>query len=213
MTLLIHRDRTPPVSRPTLANIPVAVWLIWGDELVPLRQARRALQTWAGRHERTGWTQAQATAQAVLKQMDHPDADPSDRTRLVDAVAQAAYTGTVDTQQLDALVRRVFDPNQTGLTRGPMGIMKAGDYANITGARTTALAALQTAPDAAYTAARAQYQHVGSTPPAQLLKLNQRTISAAALGATTRPFDQVVNNACLDLITILGYVLKRQEHD
>ena len=145
--------------------------------------------------------------------MDHPDADLSDRTRLVDAVAQAAYAGTADTQQLDALVRRVFDPHKTGLTRGPMGIMKAGDFANITGARATALAALQTAPDAAYTTARAQYQHVSSTPHAQLLKLNQRTISAAALGATTRPFDQVVNNACLDLITIVGYVLNAKEHD
>jgi len=209
LTLLVHQQqRDPPASRAMLTNIPVAVWLTWDDDLIPLRQVRRALQTWTGRYARTTWSRAEVSARAVLDQLDHPDADPADRQRLVDTIAHAGYQGSIDEPQLGALVARVFDPHGSGLTRGPLGIMDSESYTKIVAARTTALASLDTA-DATYLTARAHYRQIGASTDPQLIKLRSLAGTIAGLG-TIRSFDQVVSNACIDLITVLGHVLRAE---
>src|SRR5947207_3156341 len=41
---LLLLAKRPEVKRiATLCNVPVAIWLLWGDDFVPLRQARLAL--------------------------------------------------------------------------------------------------------------------------------------------------------------------------
>ena len=209
ITLLGHRQRAPTTSRATLTNFPVALWLIWGDAYVPIRQVRRALGTWVGRHGATGWKQSQTTAREVLDHLDHPSARDEDRAALADAIAHAGYQGRIDAAELLPLVTRVFDPNETGMTRGPLGLMKADDYINTVVARTTALAHLDDASDISYEHAREIYRRAGPmaqhTPP---IPVAGHLISARSLGARpTLSFDAVVNRACLDLITLLGVVL------
>lgn len=209
ITLLGHRQRAPATSRATLTNFPAAVWLIWGDAYVPIRQVRRALRTWVGRHGATSWKQSQATAHEVLDQLDHPNASDQDRSALTQAITRAGYQGRIDAAELRPLVRRVFDPNQTGMTRGPLGLMKADDYIDTVVARTTALGYLDDAPDTAYEQAREIYRRAGPlaqrAPP---IPIAGQLISARSLGAQpTVSFEAVVNRACLDLITLLGVVL------
>ena len=209
ITLLGQRQRAPSTSRVTLTNFPVALWLIWGDSYVPLRQVRRALGTWSGRYGRVSWKQSQATAREVLDHLDHPNATDHDRMALTDAIAHAGYQGRIDSAELRPLVKRVFDPNDTGMTRGPLGLMKAEDYISTVVARTTALARLQDAPDRAYEYAREVYRRAGPLaqhPPP--LPIAGHLISPRSLGAQPAvSFDAVVNRACLDLITTLGVVL------
>ncbi len=50
LVLLGHRRRGVHVG--PLANVPVWLWLAWGEDYVPLRQARRALSTWLAADEK-----------------------------------------------------------------------------------------------------------------------------------------------------------------
>src|SRR5438105_2556965 len=67
--LLILRQRQGVRRVDFLANVPVAGWL-WQQPDTPLRQTRRALGTWCGRHrQKTGVAQdtAERTARQLIK--------------------------------------------------------------------------------------------------------------------------------------------------
>lgn len=107
LTLLHHRAQNVGIR--TLAQIPVFIWLYWGDAYVPLRQVRIALATWLG-DPRTNRRRADEIARLTLLQFDHPSATPAARKRLRAVVAEAAYTGRVDLQDLEDALREVFEP-------------------------------------------------------------------------------------------------------
>lgn len=116
LTLLHHR---PGNSISSLARIPVAIWMYWGEEWVPLRQARRALmrylgdpasRTYARDARRATQDRARAVAQAILGQLDNPAATLRARRELLAAVTDAAYTGEPDLERLDRAYRDVFEP-------------------------------------------------------------------------------------------------------
>src|SRR5262245_40363698 len=46
--LVLLQQRETVKRMISLCNIPVGIWLWWGDRFVPLGQARRALRTWSG---------------------------------------------------------------------------------------------------------------------------------------------------------------------
>lgn len=208
LTLLFHQRREPSVSRATLANIPVWAWLIFGDAFVPLRQVRRVLATWVGRHGRASWSQAQLTARQVVGQLDHPAAAPNDRDRLFDLLTEAAYQGTVDEERLAELARRVSDPCNTGITRGPLGITTVDDYVKTLVARTTAIAQLDTVPDTVYEAARAVYRQMAAATPEHQIPVGDTQVPARVLGLhKLRLLDDAVQDASLDLVTLLGFEL------
>src|SRR5260370_18468065 len=46
--LLTLLSKRPGNGISSLARIPVGIWMYWGDDYVPLRQARRAMLTWIG---------------------------------------------------------------------------------------------------------------------------------------------------------------------
>lgn len=205
--LLVLLAKHGTVKRPVLCNIPVSIWLIWGEDLVPLRQARRALATWAGRWGSVSWANAQTAAKQVLTKLDHPEADPADREHLQDTIAQAAYTGEVDEPDLAKAARRVFDPNNSGLTRGSLGIIDSNHYVKTLVARVTAIAQLEALPDDVYLHARNDYLTIGpiADQARASLDISGTPVSPRKLGATTSPdFEQVVNRGCLDLLTLIG---------
>jgi hypothetical protein len=206
MLTLLGKQGT--VRRPVLCNLPVAVWLLYGDALVPLRQARRALATWASQYGTASWGAAQRTARDVLAQLDHPTADPADRQRLLDVVAKAGYSGTVDNAELSDRARRVFDPHRTGLTRGPLGLIDSDHYVKTVTARVHALQRLSELPDAAFRQAQEDYRRIG---PAAALDISGSSISAEALGQPSTTLERATNNACLDLLTLLGLNLDRRQ--
>ena len=90
--LLVLLNKRPEAKRSTLCNLPVALWLIWGDAYVPLRQVRRALATWADGWGLVSGSRADRTARDVLDQFDHPDAKSEDREAVRDLVSQRPVT-------------------------------------------------------------------------------------------------------------------------
>lgn len=121
LLLLTKREEMPRL--PALALIPLTIWLWWGDEWVPRRQALKALTTWFGDGARSKEV-CQGAARGLLQQLDHPMASDTARTRLVRIFAEISYRGAMsDTAcaELETAVREVFEPPSifriTGMVR------------------------------------------------------------------------------------------------
>jgi hypothetical protein len=123
LTLLHHR---PGKSISSLARIPVGVWMYWGEEYVPLRQAYRALlrhlgdpqsRTYARDAARASMDRARAVARALLGQLDNPQATSAARQELLDALTKAAYTGQPDFDVLERAISAVFDAGTMRIRR------------------------------------------------------------------------------------------------
>jgi hypothetical protein len=195
-----------------LCNPPVWLWLDWGDAYVPLRQARRALTTWARKYGKAPWGRARRTASDVVTQFAHPDAAPSDRAKLVDTIAKAAYSGTTDMAALETRLNDVFDPYKIGRTIGP-GRLTASDYIRLVEVRTAGLAGIGEASDETYLQARLMYRQSWT----QYL-LAERPILERATGPDDlNIFKEVPTNeralrACSDLMTHLGLLTWTAAH-
>ncbi|MFC8430706.1 hypothetical protein [Streptomyces sp. NPDC057253] len=121
LLLLTKREETPKL--PALALIPLTIWLWWGDDWVPRRQALKALMTWFGDGARSKEVCHEA-ARGLLQQLDHPMASGTARSRLLRTFADISYRGgmndTVRTE-LETAVRAVFEPPSvfriTGMAR------------------------------------------------------------------------------------------------
>jgi hypothetical protein len=68
-----------------LCNIPVYLWLWWGDHHVPLPQARRALASWAGRNNVSS-AAADATAAQLLEDFGGGTVGRATRELLAEAI-------------------------------------------------------------------------------------------------------------------------------
>jgi hypothetical protein len=113
LTLLRHRHDNGISS---LARIPVGIWIYWGDDFVPLRQARLAMNTWIG-DPRAGLRRARETAGVIVRQLDNPAATQAARRELREALADLAYTGRADFERLEHAVTAVFDAGFGTLSR------------------------------------------------------------------------------------------------
>ena len=202
-------DKRAEAGRPTLCNIPVALWLLWGDLYAPLRQVRRALRTWADGWATVSGGRADQAARNVLERFDHPDADPRDRTRVSELVAKAAYTGEFDQSGLGVALRRLADPHDSGLVRGPHGLGDADDYVQMVLVRLYAVSQLEKAPSDMFVRARNAYRLIGplADPEATKVDIEGELVSLRELGSEQATLEEATNSACLDLITLLGLQL------
>jgi hypothetical protein len=138
------RARTTARRVKTLANLPVWLWLVWGDEYVPLRQARRALGTWAVGSAVSAESQARKAAAGALDQLGQV-ANQSARRRIRTLLTDALATGRLDEARLRQAAARIDVPDLDGLVQ-------------ILVARYTALRQLGDIPDQTFVSARAIYR-------------------------------------------------------
>jgi hypothetical protein len=119
LTLLDKRLTSPHIR--SLARIPLFIWLYWGDDYVPTRQALRAFTTWLGDF-RVSKAAARKATQQFLGQLDNPQATSAARRELRDTLTAAAYCGRIDREQLRDAVAAVFEPGRSVIHRaiGPV---------------------------------------------------------------------------------------------
>jgi hypothetical protein len=140
--LLHHR---PHNGIRSLARIPVFIWMNWDESYVPLRQARLALTTWLG-DTQTSMKKAQHTAREMLGQLDHPQATPAARKRLVAVLTNLAYTGRADLNELEEAVHTVFEPGHSQIHRAighPEAALTTDTVVHLLRARLTAISLLR----------------------------------------------------------------------
>ncbi len=207
--LLQHRSTTKRIRQLTV--IPVYLWLYWGEQYVPLRQAKLAFATYLGATTRASRDRAEQAARQLTEQLAHPAARDTDRTKLRRLLGDAMWAGSGLSPQLQEVLQRVFDPAGEGRTLGPPG-------ATLTAAAFTTAAMAKAAvvrlverdelPDAAYLTARITAQH---TMQEYLRRQPELAQHAGELSSLFQPLtDQdLVMNSCRNLLEVLAW----QHHD
>jgi hypothetical protein len=203
---LRNRPANPVRHVAGLANLPVFGWL-WAYPGVPLRQVRRALGTWCGRHRSRKTAPARTTryvAQQIALQLDHPHARQADRKALRELLAKTMQERRFDASETRAAVERVFDPHGVGVSRGPAIAPATVDSAVfLLHAHALGFVELDTFSDDEFEAARLIYrqtrrEYVRDWP----------TLSHDHHGSPfpfEEPnFENTLNGACRDLILLLG---------
>lgn len=116
-------DKWATVGHPkSLVQVPVSIWLYWGDEWVPLRQVRRATETSVGLFgPPRSYERALANAREVVNQLKRPGAPRAAVAALRDALAVGMHRGDLDPHALRPLTAAVLkvDPATDGW--GPFG--------------------------------------------------------------------------------------------
>jgi hypothetical protein len=174
-----------------LCDIVVGMWLYFGDEYVPLRQARRALATWAGFYRRGSRRRALKSARELVDGIGSPGASREDRQALIDALATAGIRGRVDRDELVEAFGRVL-PHRAGV---PGAGLSAEDYANVIEARFEAVNRIDEVPDDVFESVRSELNWF--------------------MEATTPDPQQLISRACLDVIGGVGFRLlaaRRMSH-
>jgi hypothetical protein len=203
LSLLKKRSEIDSVG--TLVNIPVWLWLVWGDRYVPLRQVRRALSTWA-LHQWASERTARRAARRLVADFD--TREPRTRTHVIDLITEA-FRGArqsgvdkyPDIDELRTQLERLGEGETIQVGKAKFSLTPAG-VAHLVSARLEAVRHLAGFSDAAFHWARFVYNLSRTTygRDAPELVTNER------FGHLFHDTDlnTMFHNASLDLVTILG---------
>ncbi len=207
--LLTLLSKRPDNGIKSLARIPVGIWMYWGDEYVPLRQARRALLTFVG-DPRLSLHRAEETARVMLGHLDNPTATRAARRELRTVLTDIAYTGHLDVERLERALFDVFEPGSRLLRRAvghPDAPLMVESVIGVIEARLTAVDLLHRDKVSEAAFYQARYAHLmayaeyaahlqprfaGSAPP-QAPDMYEPITAEKAL-----------NECCLNLLTAIG---------
>lgn|GEM_PF-1343355 len=191
-----HRTVRSPLS---LANIPIAVWLLWGEGWVPLRQARRALETFAEVQKEAPRHDYRRAALKLVGELAQPRADFRAKDALVDTLVHSAQTRQFDAATIGPLLNAVVGGSEpTAQTDGPrtLGILEA---------QWAARSRFHELTDGYFQWAR-MFALVGQASYARDWR---HLASDPRFGQLNEPFDfeHVANSACRDVLFVLGMAL------
>lgn len=110
LDLLARREQVRP-SVKTLAKVPVGIWVYFGDEYIPLRQVRRALETYAGIRRRPRLNHRSVAARLIWR-IARPGARRQAVIDLVEALVESGRAGRLDVEALASLLDEVVGPPQ-----------------------------------------------------------------------------------------------------
>ena len=113
--LLLLSKRAETNQVPNLCNIPVGLWLYFGDKYASIGQVRKCMRTWAERYcSSRGHQLAKQTARNLLADLPISQASKNVKAQLVSTMATALLTGIredADRRKLrDQLLRATDDP-------------------------------------------------------------------------------------------------------
>lgn len=193
-----------------LCNVPVFVWLWWGDDYIPLRQVRRALKTWGRACLADSVVGAQRAATQLLRQMNLPRyargrmALKLALARVIVEISAGKDPDHVDWGDVEAKLLRVWSVDGTGKPRGP------------TGAQTTPHMIITMLQDRYRTVVRldefdnflfewARWVYRTTSREYHLHSRDYaRDPALGHLHRETSTVEHIANHACLDLLSTLG---------
>ena len=126
--LLGHKARQPTITLASLCCLPVSLWLDWGDDYAPIRQVRRALDTYAKNRARSQ-LRGEDLAWDIALQIADPRAADIDLVDLAAVIAEMNRSGdvTAHSDRLTDLTARVVDPRGEGRQLGVPGLQMGVD--------------------------------------------------------------------------------------
>jgi len=201
VALLQLRERK--ARRAQLAKIPVWLWLRWGDEYAPLRQVRRALETWEIGIRSASWSKTDARAAQLATAVSAPGARQHKkrwfRTVLSDIATDAAY----DRSEFISAGREIMDPDRTNSFRGPVDASLGPEqYADLIDARLEAISRLSEFSDEEFSEARDFYRYARADYAQRYGGFHLDPDIGRIFEAPTD--NREIDSACLRLVEILG---------
>jgi hypothetical protein len=207
--LALHqRPENPIRSVAALANIPVSGWLWMGAESdVSLRQVRRALATWCGRHrsrKQVSKTRARRIAREMLTPLDNPHSTKKDRDELLRLLETSIRERTFDADEMRQAVERVFDPHSVGRSLGPSEVAAtAAGLARLMEAQAAGYLNLDSFTDQEFEDARVIYRE-GRRGYAALQPRLVADAQGSPLHLDDADYESVLSDACKNLLFTLG---------
>ncbi len=202
LLLLQKRDELDGRSLGPLYNIPVALWLLWGDRYASVSQVHRALGAWLEASGRIALRKAKAAVREHLPQLQHPDAHREYREYAFDVLV-SAMRGDPDLESLRDAIDWLFDPHDEKRTIGPFGApLTSETVVRLIEARLLAWQEIESISSEQFEIARLTYNRSLTD-----YQRDQPTLAQdSELGHLfERPTAEgVINNACLNLLTVIG---------
>jgi hypothetical protein len=197
LTVLDKRRQTDKPR--ALANIPVQIWLYWGEDYVPLRQVRRSLETYSEVRKSARRHDYPRAARSLVNSIARRAAFPRARAALVDALVEAAHSRQLDVDLIRPLLNEVVgaaDP--TAQTDGPRMLFNFA-------AQWAATSRFDDLTDAHFRWARAFVLY----GQADYARTRDALAADPRFGALHQPFDfqYLSNRACQDVLFVLGMSL------
>lgn len=191
-----HRSVESPL---TLANLPTAVWLIWGETWAPLRQIRRALETYSEVRKPALRHDYPTAARKLVRDFARPGADARAKAALADAIVVSARERVFHEDEIAPLLLAVVGPDDPGAqTDGPrvLAILRA---------QWAARARFDELTDGHFLWARA----FSLAAQSDYARAWPSLASDPRFGKVHEPFDldHVASRACRDLLLLLGMAL------
>jgi hypothetical protein len=190
----------------TLCNLPMFWWLYRGDSFVPLRQAKRALKTWLDETRQPYWTSWRRSTHSARERVDGflPDLRGDERDSIVHALANIAYAGRFDADELRAQLRNAAPPTNAVTINGETRYVTDNAIGQIE-ATLYARDRIDSVPDSLFRFARAELRQWDAEYAANQPQwaLDQH------LGHLNTPVtaDRLANNACFHVAQMLGHLL------
>ena len=172
---------------------------------MPIRQVRRALQTYGDHYRRGSWKSALFSANEVVAQLG-PDVNKSAAKDLRQAIALAAFRGELG----DELKGRISDAYRRLVKDRPAMQPVAEGYVQMVEARQIATAQLSEIPSEDFQTARAAHLQALSGYEADQPWLAIRP-DVWRLHQQRPDWEWRLNNACLHLLGSLGLLLLSRE--
>jgi hypothetical protein len=184
--LRLHESHRPVAF---LANVPVWLWVHWGDGYVATPQARKALRTWAGYGATASTARVRATVRPLLTAPGAPKTTRAQRDRVIDTLAALVVAPAVDLTTMLPKVR-------TSLTDLGASDQEAEIYAKVLEARLLGVRTFRTGTD----------ELLWDDDTLSLL----RSEHAASIGNHLAeggefPQRQQLEQACLAFLTFVGF--------
>lgn len=194
--LLLLEKRVDLRKIAPLCNIPVWLWLWYGDAYAPLRQVRRALASWGKGAGHAPWGRGLEKGRELAAQLAAPDASDAARAGLARALAGEIAGTKLVTDRLRRTVEEALPAH------GTPGQVSSDQFLHLLEVRMRVLAEVETLDGALWEWARFFYismKHAfaNGLPPYADQQRESGLIVPSSL-------DAIINNACLDLITIVG---------
>ena len=193
-----------------LYNVPVFVWLWWGDDYVPLRQTRRAMSTWGCSCLSPSLVADRRSARQFLRQMDLPQYARGRKVlrETLENVTLEISAGKppdqVDWLDIEAKLCKVWNKGGTPEPRGPAGAPVTPNAAiSLIRVRYTALVDLGKYDDCLFEWAR-WFHRETSADYARHANEFSKDPEFGHLHRNASTAEHHVNHACVDLLTALG---------
>jgi hypothetical protein len=205
LTLLKARRDDPSVRDAVLARLPVWAWLRLGESVVPIRQVRRALATWARGVEQQPRSTSNRAGRSVAAALSSTDAAPAARKRFAAKIEDMQYTGRVQKFRLLDVSTHAIDPIRGG-NRGPIGAQVSGYiYAELLDRRPRIISDLPNISDDDFRQARECWRFV-AFDYSRNQPIYARDDDIGSLFAVWSETEEI-NIACITLIDCLGRII------